>query len=391
VFEAFDQTMVLSDGQVAYSGRAADCSEYFEGIGLPIPELHNPAEFMLDKVNKDWVDAAAVEKVLRHYKQTERAIPPVSQGTLPIPMEQADFFSQTITHVKRMFHNSFKDPTLWLSRVFINNIATIFFAVIYIKSRTRYQDMALPRMFMCMWTIGVPACMGIIAVGALSLEFFAVKREIKDGIYSCWSYLLANAIVQIPFIFLLSLCSIGISLYAMLDYDPAQFGLMLVLYAFALWSFEQFAQLCSILVKNFLIGMLIFVCIWFTSFLFAGFFNKAEDIPWPLRVFVYIFPLRWTISNMAKLEFDSDKTFGGAEPANNELGFTCLPGVEPCVGYTSQQVLKSIGQNFTLFQGERELGKDLGILLAIGITVKLFYCILFWFRTLDSKAPKKRS
>jgi hypothetical protein len=53
------------------------------------------------------------------------------------------------------------------------------------------------RMFLAVWFIGVPTSMGAIAVFALNTEFFAIRREIKNGSFSPWSYIVSNALFQV--------------------------------------------------------------------------------------------------------------------------------------------------------------------------------------------------
>ena len=52
-------------------------------------------------------------------------------------------------------------------------------------------------MFLAVWFIGVPTSMGAIAVFALNIEFFAIRREIKNGSFSSWAYLISNALFQV--------------------------------------------------------------------------------------------------------------------------------------------------------------------------------------------------
>ena len=40
--------------------------------------------------------------------------------------------------------------------------------------------------------------MGAIAVFALNHEFLAIRREIKNGAYSPLSYIISNALFQVP-------------------------------------------------------------------------------------------------------------------------------------------------------------------------------------------------
>ena len=63
VFADFDNTMVLSMGRVAYFGKAEKMGAYLAGVGFPLPADTNPAEFILDLVNKDFTPAAGVRRV----------------------------------------------------------------------------------------------------------------------------------------------------------------------------------------------------------------------------------------------------------------------------------------------------------------------------------------
>ena len=54
IFAGFDNAMVLSMGRVAYFGKAKKMGAYLAEIGSPAPADANPAEFILDLVNKDF-------------------------------------------------------------------------------------------------------------------------------------------------------------------------------------------------------------------------------------------------------------------------------------------------------------------------------------------------
>jgi ABC-type multidrug transport system ATPase subunit len=56
-FQLFDQLMLLSEGRTCYSGPTNDVQKYFEQIKMPMPMHTNPAEFLLELVNKDFVTA----------------------------------------------------------------------------------------------------------------------------------------------------------------------------------------------------------------------------------------------------------------------------------------------------------------------------------------------
>jgi len=63
-------------------------------------------------------------------------------------------------------------------------LSDIFFGIIYIKSRDRAQDQVTNKMFLCIWFIGVPCNLAVIAVWAYNAEFNTTRREMKNGMVS---------------------------------------------------------------------------------------------------------------------------------------------------------------------------------------------------------------
>jgi len=68
---------------------------------------------------------------------------------------------------------------MYLGRCAIFFVVTTFFSVIYIKSRDRIQTQVFSKCFLIMWEVGVPSCMGTIAVFAYNSEFYSIRREVK--------------------------------------------------------------------------------------------------------------------------------------------------------------------------------------------------------------------
>ena len=53
-FELFDKVLLLSGGKTCYTGPTQAVKPYFDGIGYPMPNLTNPADFMLRLTNTDF-------------------------------------------------------------------------------------------------------------------------------------------------------------------------------------------------------------------------------------------------------------------------------------------------------------------------------------------------
>ena len=399
VFKQFDSTLLLSEGRVAYVGPASEATSYFtKTLKTDMPEDYSPAEYILEIINSDFGDGtkkSEVESVLAAWGASAVEHPTYESG--PLPSQgccTTTFLQQIWVHLRRQTLLSWRDPTLYISRIVIFLMACIFFAWVYADARNRNQGQIINRLFLCMWITAVPTCMGVIAVFALNQEFVEIKREIKDGMYSPLAYIISNTFVQLPFMVLLALAALGVGPYGISIFHPPNFGLMLLIFSVTLWTFESMAQLLSVLFRNPLIGMLIFICLWFCSFLFSGLFITEGSMQWPLKVFMYILPLRWSLALMVKTEF-RDATFDGATllstPSAAGFDYTCGDASnEPgfiCYGRTGEQVLRSLSHSFTPYEPSDTFQRDILITFGIGAVCKVLYTVLVYARTGSGTQP----
>merc|ERR1711868_221965 len=131
-----------------------------------------------------------------------------------------------------------RDPTVYLSRVVAFFCGCMFFTFVYIKSRKREQNQVFNRLWLILWHIGVPAQMSLVACLGQNLEFAAVRREIKAGMYNLGAYFIAQILIQIPMLFIMSLSAIGISGYGIANWNVDAFFVNLLSHTLILFSFE---------------------------------------------------------------------------------------------------------------------------------------------------------
>jgi ABC-type multidrug transport system ATPase subunit len=339
VFNEFDSLLLLSAGQVVYFGPTSEAASYFTDAGHQPPTDVSLSEHILDIVNGDFggeEKRTQVQRLLQQWTVRARIIVPPAIVNEALPRNRneagssaARFVQHCKVHFRRQFLVSVRDPMLYHSRMWINLVACLLFATVYVEARQRNQEQVTNRMFLTAWMISVPTSMGIIAVYCYNQEFGSVRREVKDGMYSVFSYLVVNALLQVPFMVFLSLFALGAGAYGLADFRREGFKDMLFAFSAAMWAFEMIAQTYSVVFSNPLAGMLVFNLTWFTSFLFAGFVVVGESIPWPLRGLLYASPLRWAIAAMVKTEFRGAE-FAGAnlvigDGGNGSMaaGFVC--------------------------------------------------------------------
>jgi len=400
IYNIFDRIMLLTDGRIAYSGTRENVIPYFEQIKMPVPPQTNPAEFMLDIVNKDFSDAAHVNAVIDAWTAHGE---PAHQRRIKDTLETFDaikttkgyeysvnMFSQVITMFQRHGKLAIRDPTLYSGRMLMFLITTVFFAIIYVKARERNQDQALQRMWFLSWIIGVPSNMGVVAVYAYNIEFNAIKREVKNGMMSPIPYLFANTILLIPVMFLFAIFAMSVSAYGIIDFNGERYGEMILVYACMMFAYESIAQMLSVAFDNPLMGMMNFMQVWFSAFLFSGLFITIDDIVWPFRIFSYILPFRYAFEAMSYQEFIAEPFKGASlcdpgtpnclsfpdEQGAND-GWTCGPnqGDAVCYGREGWQVLDTVSSSFDVISADTNTGINIAILIAIAVGARLIYML----------------
>jgi ABC-type multidrug transport system ATPase subunit len=384
VYTGFDKVMLLSSGRVAFNGDAMLAEKYFEKIGYFLPKHTNVAEFMLDLVNREFTDPQKVDDVLNKYvfiDECENEIhSPVSLQT-----KHTSFISQVLTLVRRQGILYFRDPTIYTGRLLVFFATCIFFAIVYIKSKDRNQSQIVPRMWLIQWMLCVPCMFGVVAVYGYSEEAAAIKREVKNGMLHPTAYLTANFILQVPSMFLLGVAALSVAGYGIGQWQSEQYFLMLTVWAVSLWCYESTAQVLSVVTSQPLLGMLLFLVIWFSSFLFNGILIDVDDVPWPFKILTYIFPYKYSLRSMTAIEFLGTSFEGAIETPLSPVGFICNVGANACFGATGKQVLTSLGTVFRSISPDVNITNDLGILFAIGSVMKILYLLLFIRHTSAAK------
>jgi len=383
VFEGFDKVMLLSGGRVAYNGSALNAEAYFKQCGYELPRNISIAEYMLDLVNREFTDPSKVDDILDKYVSIDDT--PEVCSSLPQRASRTSFFSQVSTLVRRHGLLYLRDPTIYTGRLIVFFATCIFFSIIYFKSSERTQSQVVPRMWLIQWLLCVPCMFGVVAVYGYSEESASIKREVRNGVLFPSAYLLANFLLQAPLMFVLGVSALSVSGYAIGNWQSSQYGVMLTVWAFSLWSYETCAQFLSIVTTQPLLGMLLFLVVWFSSFLFNGILIDVDDVPWPFKALTFIFPYKYSLRSMTAIEFLGTKFDGAIETVASPYGFVCSNGALQCYGATGRQVLTTLGTVFRSISPDVDIIQDLGFLFAIGCVMKILFVILFIKKTSSVK------
>ena len=393
VYAGFDNTLILSEAQVAYFGPAADLGSYLQKLGHPNPENQNPAEFALDLVNKDFTDGASVQALLEKWSPSPLSDGGAQAAQLPPPHRTAGFCWQVAVLTRRQWMLTRKEPMLYLGRAVMSTFVMCFFSIVYLKTRNRVQEQSTQRFFFSTFIVGVPTNLGVLVILSANAEFKTVKREIKDGQYGPIAQFFANQIVALPALFFISACLL-VPCFAITDLPWEAYGLVLIIYTACMWAFEGMALQFS-LTANPIIGMAMFVQCWFAAFLFSGMFARREDVIWPFRLFCYVMPIGWTCSSMMQVIMARVDDYEGAVDCDqgtlgcNSRGFMC-PDLDPisCFGKSGLDIVESVGISYNAFEREDYFARNLGIVLGIGVFWRLSYVVSLVRKVYNSETPR---
>jgi ABC-type multidrug transport system ATPase subunit len=422
IYFEFDRVLLLSKGRTAYFGTPKHSVEYFGSLGHTVPNRTNPAEYLLDLVNAEFTDPALVDKVLQSWKTgpgegglaTLQSSPAnqlvkscsgeggrpvrvrvrVLSSALPEEETSNSYLADIYFVMRRQCVIIVGDPMIYLGRAVMFLLACTFFAIIYIRARNRSQDQILNRLWLSLWMAGVPTSLGVIGVYSFNAEFKALLKEVKNGMFGMDKFLLATMIIQIPVVFMLSICATGIPAFAIADFYAPNWFFITAMYTCMLFCYESIARLLSVQFKNPLLGMLCYLNLWFSSFLFAGVMIPVDDVLWPFRVMCYILPLKWAFSSIAY--YDAiDSEYSGATlctdtsqancffHGNRQPGWTCsssasqpIDASAQCYGHTGWQVLDSLGTNYDVIRSDADIPLNFGIIIGIAVCFQLGYMVV---------------
>ena len=155
VFAGFDKVCFLTGGKICYLGPAAELETYLASVGNPVPLHSNPADFMLDLTNRDFVDGATVDHMVSSWAARAEAVvaaEPTPVSLSPPPSKVAQLSVLLSRHSRLMFF----DPTIYLGRVGANLVSTCFFALIYVRTRDAVQEQIFNRFFFTFWLVVLP-------------------------------------------------------------------------------------------------------------------------------------------------------------------------------------------------------------------------------------------
>ncbi|MCJ1384502.1 hypothetical protein MMC17_007619 [Xylographa soralifera] len=289
-FALFDKLLLLSAGKTCYFGEADKIGTYFGSIGFPIPLHFNPAEFLLDLVNVDFAEdktvatnrLSQIHSAWNSSTQIDASRPiPVAvrgleeetwhgniSGKLSTNLEkikneaiEVDGYSGPaqylipLTLLHRNFIKSYRDVVAYGVRLAMYTGLAIMMGTVWLRLSTTQE--------------AIQAFINAIFFGSAFMSFMAVAyvpsyledratfvKERANGLYGPTSFMIANFLIGIPYLFLISTI-FSLITYFLSNFRPTATAFMtwLMLLFLDLLAAESLVVLVSSLFPTFVIAL----------------------------------------------------------------------------------------------------------------------------------------
>ncbi|KAL5006964.1 hypothetical protein ScPMuIL_015770 [Solemya velum] len=128
-FFQFDKLLLLCEGKMAYYGQTDDVIEYFDNIGIPIPDSYNPADFILEKLKEQDETMKIIISAANEMRDWE-SYEPNSERTI-LSDRSCDKSDLSAVKTRKVFHNLFRQKIVeseegrFLLCIFLKRLLTI--------------------------------------------------------------------------------------------------------------------------------------------------------------------------------------------------------------------------------------------------------------------------
>lgn len=265
-FELFDKLLLLSGGKTCYFGETNEVKPYFDNIGFPMPNLMNPADFMLSLTNIDFdrdVDGARerITKIQEAWESSSRTSDKenISTDLSMVPtmdnfqmnVSAHSFLSVTLTVLYRSWIKSRRDILVYGIRFFMYLGLAILMGTIWLRLKpidTNMQLLANSILFGSAFM----SFMAVVYVPAFIEDLTVFRKDRDNGLYGPTAFIISNFLIGLPWLFLITFVS-STFIYWMTNFRPDGIAFMI----WIMWMYlnlvaaESLVVLMSALVSNF--------------------------------------------------------------------------------------------------------------------------------------------
>ncbi|WCJ28859.1 ABC-2 type transporter family protein [Euphorbia peplus] len=354
--------LILSHGSVVHKGSLDSLEETINNLGFQIPSQLNPLEFAMEIMSKLEESSSKTDNYNEPYSYSvwheQDAIVPQQRIKQKGISHFLNIFEITIL-CSRFWKVIYRTKQLFLARTMQALVGGFGLASVYVKVQKDEGGVA-ERLGLFAFSLSFLLSSTVEALPIYLQERRVLMKEASRGAYKISSYMIANTIVFLPFLFVVAVI-FAVPVYWLVGLNPSLSAF--IFFTFVVWVIVLMASslvlFLSAISPDFVSGNSLICTVLGAFFLFSGYFIPKGNIPkyWMFMYYVslYRYPLDCLLTN----EYWSVRSecFSWHENGDHK---ECL--------VTGNDVLKSRG----LEEDKRWI--DVGIMLGFFV----FYRLLCW-------------
>ncbi|KGO61449.1 CDR ABC transporter [Penicillium expansum] len=362
LFQQFDQLLFLArGGKTVYFGPVGENSstmlEYFESNGArKCDDSENPAEYMLGIVNagkndkgQDWFDVwkqsnestqvqTELERIHHEKSNESSAVDDASQGHSEFAMP---FWFQLTQVTYRVFQQYWRMPAYILAKWGLGIVSGLFIGFSFYGAKTSLQGMqtVIYSLFMI--------CTIFSSLAQQIMPVFVSQRSLYEGrerpskSYSWKAFLIANVIVEIPFMIVMGILTYASYFYAVVGIpDSATQGTVLLFCIVFFIYASTFTHMVIAGLPDETTASAVVVLLFAMSLTFCGVMQPPSALP-GFWIFMYrVSPFTYWIGGMAGTQLHNRQVVC----STSELAIFDPPSGQTCGQYLMKYVTAAGGQ-----------------------------------------------
>ncbi|CAO2833348.1 unnamed protein product [Amaranthus hypochondriacus] len=373
ILELLDRIVLLSDGLVLHNGPLSLLERKVQVLGHHIPPHVNVLEFSIAVVS---TLASGIQSSIEHTTQTKTEENRNLRNLNPIPLlgNNKAYPNSRYREVKilgeRFYKNILRTKQLFVGRMIQAITSSFVLGTIYLKKEDSEGQLHLQtRLGLFAFTLTFLLSSTTEGLPIFLQERRILMRETSRSAYRVYSYVLANALVFLPFLLTVSLLY-ATPVYWLAGLRPdlgAFFYFSLVVWIVVLMS-NSFVACFSALVPNFIMGTSVIAGLMGSFFLFSGYFIDKQRIPSYWKFMHYLSLFKYPFECFMINEYGGDR--GKSRCLQKDLSGCTLYGDE----FLRQQGLQE-SQKWTY----------LAVMLGFIVGYRLLSFLILWYRCYRSR------
>lgn len=340
-FKLFDKLCLLSSGKTCYFGPLAEARGYFGARGYPMPTEMNPAEFLLDLINTDFLRDGDNSKARESAIHIAWTLSPLyssltttihSTITTATPTEKASLSLITprnqspilvpLALLHRSFIKSHRDIVAYGIRIAMYLGLAILMGTVFLRLSTS-QSSIQPFINAIFFGSAFMSFMAVAYVPAFLEDRATFAKERANGLCGPLAFTISNFLIGLPYLFLIALL-FSLVTYFLTDFHSTPHSFFL----WVLWLFLDLVAAESLVVLVSSIFPIFVVALAVTAFA-NGLWMCVDGFLVPMGtlnvfwkyVFHYIDYQSYVFQGMMVNEFE-DRVYECA--GNKSVGYQCM-------------------------------------------------------------------